>query len=384
MDTNPVERRQLSPAPPAPLMVPDYAGACLSTLLPALQMGPGHRPSWLPTPLAGAAQVALLVVDGLGWQQLRERAGRVPLLASLPGRPITSVAPSTTAVALASLTLGRPPAEHGIVGYKFAVDGPSGREVLNVLRWSTSSGDARPFLPPDQLQPLTAFGGRPVPVVTRADFMGTGFSLAHQRGGREVGWVVPSSLPALVGHLLRQGEPLVYAYYDGLDKVAHATGLGELYDAELLAVERMVSDLLATLPAGAALVVTADHGQVEVGASAATLAPEVVRATTMTSGEARFRWAHSLPGQQSALLALLRRTYGGQAWVATREEVVSAGVLGGALPAEVGARLGDVALVPLGDQAFIDPRDAGDARLVCRHGGLSPAELEVPLLVGTA
>ena len=27
------------------------------------------------------------------------------------------------------------------------------------------------------------------------------------------------------------GEALVYAYYDGVDRIAHATGFGELYDA---------------------------------------------------------------------------------------------------------------------------------------------------------
>jgi hypothetical protein len=47
-------------------------------------------------------------------------------------------------------------------------------------------------------------------------------------------------------------------------------------------------------------------------------------------------------------------------------------------------RLGDVALVPLGQDGYLDPHDSGDAKLVCRHGGLSPEELLVPLLVARA
>ena len=72
-----------------------------------------------------------------------------------------------------------------------------------------------------------------VPVVSRADFSGTGFSQAHQQGVREVSWHLPSSIPLLVRGLLKAGEPFVYAYYEGVDKIAHATGLGELYGAEL-------------------------------------------------------------------------------------------------------------------------------------------------------
>ena len=45
--------------------------------------------------------------------------------------------------------------------------------------------------------------------------------------------------------LLRAGEPFVYAYYDGVDKVAHERGFGPYYDAELRAADRLVGDLAA-------------------------------------------------------------------------------------------------------------------------------------------
>jgi hypothetical protein len=371
----------LNPLPPA-LMLPDYGGACIDALMPALLAPPGQRPTWLPARLRHAEQVVLLVVDGLGWLQLQDRRTMAPVLTGLDGGPITSVAPTTTATALTSLALGKAPAAHGIVGYKFVVDGPSGREVLNVLRWSTSSGDARPFLPPGQVQPDAAFGGRHVPVVSRSDFSGSGFSQAHQRGAREVGWVVPSSLPVLVRRLLEEGEPLVYAYYDGIDKVAHASGLGSLYEAELGAVDRMVLEVLDGLPAGAALAVTADHGQVDVGPRASFVAPEVADRAALMSGESRFRWLHGRPGAADDLFECAHAIYGHEAWVATRDQVLAAGVLGGTPAAGALARLGDVVVVPCGDDAYIDAKDAGDARLVCRHGGLSPAEVLVPLLCG--
>jgi hypothetical protein len=322
----------------------------------------------------------LLVLDGLGWSQLQDRRRLAPVMAGLEGGPISSVAPTTTTAALTSLTLGLPPAVHGIVGYKFAVPGPTGPEVLNVLRWATRSGDARPFLPPLLAQPRPAFNGLAVPVVSRADFSGSGFTQAHQHGAREVSWVVPSSLPVLVADLLDRGETFVYAYYEGIDKVAHAAGLGHLYDAELSFVDRLVAEVISVLPPGAALAVTADHGQVDVGARARPLAAEVAACTSMISGEARFRWLHSRPGEAEALFECARAHYADDAWVASRAEVVGGGLLGGPLPDEFLRRLGDVALVPLGDDAYLDPTDSGDAKLVCRHGGLTTAEMLVPLL----
>jgi hypothetical protein len=329
-----------------------------------------------------ARQVVLLVLDGLGWSQLDARRGLAPVLTALEGGPISSVAPTTTATALTSLALGMPPARHGIVGYKFAVDGPSGREVLNALRWTTRSGDARQFVPPAKLQPLPAFGGVPVPVVSRAEFSGSAFSQVHQSGGREVNWVVPSSMPLLVRALLAQGEPFVYAYYDGVDKVAHAAGLGDLYDAELGFVDRLVSELLALLPPGAALGVTADHGQVEVGDRASPVVAEVARHAELISGEPRFRWLHARPGSAGALLDAARTAYRDEAWVVPRDELLATGALGGEPDEEACRRLGDVAVVPLGDNAYLDPADGGHIRLICRHGGLSADEMLVPLLAG--
>ncbi|HTV10284.1 MAG TPA: alkaline phosphatase family protein [Acidimicrobiales bacterium] len=370
----------LRPGPLPGLILPSYGGACLEGLAPALMAAPGARPPWLPSHLRTAEQVVLLVLDGLGWLQLQERKALAAVLGSFEGGPMTTVAPSTTATALSSLALGMPPALHGIVGYKFVVSGPTGEEVLNVLRWSTSSGDARGFARPAELQPALAFGGRAVPVVSRGDFAGSGFTQAHQRGAREVGWTVPSSVPVLVRGLVDEGEQFVYAYYDGIDKVAHAAGFGPLYDAEVAAADRLVGDLLSALPERVALAVTADHGQVLVGTRAAPVVPEVAALCKFMSGEGRFRWLHALPGRVGELLEAARGAYGGRAWVASRQDVLAAGVLGGEPSVTVLARLGDVALVPLGEEGFLDPRDPGDARLVCRHGGLSPGEMLVPLL----
>ena len=102
------------------------------------------------------------------------------------------------------------------------------------------------------------------------------------------------------------GERFVYAYYEGIDKVAHARGLGDYYDDELRDVDRLVGDLLGVLAPGAVLVVTADHGQVAVGSSVEVLGGDVMDGVTLLSGEGRFRWLHTRPGATGAVARAAR------------------------------------------------------------------------------
>jgi hypothetical protein len=363
---------------------PDYGGACLDSIAPALLAPAGARPHWLPAAARDAEQVVLLVLDGLGWEQLGQRWALAPAMADMEGRPITSVAPTTTATALTSIALGQSPAAHGVVGYRIRVDGPTGDEVLNVLRWRTVSGDARPFLPPATFQPAPAFGGLGVPVVTRSEFLTSGFTVAHLSGARQVGWWTSSAIAVEVRSLLRAGERFVYAYYDGVDKVAHIHGFGPHYDAEVVAADRLVGDLRGALPPGAALVVTADHGQVQVGAAVTPVDEAVAADTVMMSGEGRFRWLHAHPDRAAALADAARERYQDEAWVWTIDELEGGGWFGGPLPPAVRRRLGDVALVPFQPVAYLDPTDTGEMRLVCRHGSLTDAEMLVPCLAGRA
>lgn len=382
MDSGPVLPRTAPPAVQVPV-VPDYHGAGLSSLVPALCETPGRRPAWLPEVLRRARQVVLLVLDGLGWEQLEARRaipGGVPAMSAMAGEAITAVAPTTTATALTSIVTGSAPSEHGVIGYRVKVAGPSGDEVLNVLRWRTASGDARKFVPPANFARRRPFAGRPVSVVSKSDFAGSGFSEAHLSGTRLVGWSVCSSIPVEVRRLLRAGEAFVYAYYDGVDKVAHITGLGEHYDAELVAADRLVADLCGILPGGAALAVTADHGEVEVGSLARPLDARLLAMAEMVSGEARFRWLHARPGGAPELLEGARDCYGAEAWVLSVDQMDQAGWLGPPLSSADRSRLGDVAVVPWAPVAYLDPADGGDAKLVCRHGSLTSAEMLVPLL----
>lgn len=360
-------------------VLPDYTGGCITNVVPVLLEPPDAAPAWLPEGVVDADQVVLLVLDGLGWEQLGARRDLAPTLSGMVGGPITSVSPSTTATALTSIATGLTPGEHGVVGYRVAVD----HEVLNILRWTTPAGDARERIDPHDLQPHAAFLAHRPPIVTKAEFLQSGFSGAHLSDVRFNGYRVPSTLVVELRRLMRAGEPFVYAYYDGIDKVSHEYGLGEHYDAELASVDRLVGDVLSVLPPDAMLVVTADHGQVEVGNRLVTIHPDVMTHVSFQSGEGRFRWFHARPGRIAALLEALEEHHADTGWLRTREQTIQEGWWGPRVTDAAQQRLGDVALAAEEPVSYVDSADSGPFELVGRHGSLTSAEMLVPLLASS-
>lgn len=357
---------------PAPTPVrPAYDRAWIGAVVPALL--DGSSPSWLPRAAAEAEAAVLLVIDGLGWHAIEDLD--LPDLGSMGGGPITTCAPSTTSAALTSITTGLPPAQHGIVGFRMRVDGG----VLNVLFWQHTDEEHRPD--PEVVQPHRPFGGRDVPVVSRPEFEGTGFSDAHLRGARMFSWRTPAVLVERCRRLVAGGEPFVYAYYDGVDQVAHEFGLRDGYfAAEVAAADRLVGALRDALPSSCALVVTADHGHVHIAEDGRRDLDAVADLCAAYGGDGRCRGLHARPGAADDLLAAAGDSYGDEAWVLSREQLIDEGWLGPGASDEVRGRVGDVVVAANAPVNFVAP-DLEDEGLVrAHHGSFTADEMLVPLL----
>ncbi|HXW38973.1 MAG TPA: alkaline phosphatase family protein, partial [Acidimicrobiales bacterium] len=157
-------------------------------------------------------------------------------------------------------------------------------------------------------------------------------------------------------------------------------GLGDRYDAELSATDRLVAEIVERLPAEAVVVVTADHGQIDIGLRVELLGRDLMSGIELLSGEGRFRWLHARPGAVPDLVAGATERYGDTTWVVERDQIVDEGWFGGPLAERFLERIGDVALVPHAPIAFVDPADTGESRLQSRHGSLTADEIYVPLL----
>ena len=358
-------------------VLPAYGGGCVSDIVPAiLEPARAGAASPLPAEVLDARAVVVLVLDGLGAEQLTARPRVAPTLNEMHATTITTVAPSTTASALTSIATGVGVGEHGIVGYRI----PTYDGNLNVLRWRTPVGDGLDRHPPERFQPVMSFGGQRPPALQKAEYRKSGFSRAYLRDARRFGYKMLSSLVVEVRQLLAAGESFVYAYYEGLDIVAHEHAFGEHYEAELRACERLMADLLTVLPRGTAVVAISDHGLVDCSGGMVKIDRSVLDCSQAESGEARFRWLHARPGRGRDLYEAAVDSHGQQAWVRTASEIIDEGWLGPVVTDASRSRLGDVALVARDRWAFGHPDDGG-SKIIGRHGSLTSAEMLVPLLV---
>jgi arylsulfatase A-like enzyme len=173
----------------------------------------------------------------------------------------------------------------------------------------------------------------------------------------------------------------VLAYHDTIDKLAHAEGLGVGYDAALREADELVAGLRRSLPDDVIVVVTADHGQVDVGSASVSPSVSTLALVERMSGEGRFRWLHAQPGAAAELRVRVAEELSESCWVRSRREVCDGGWLGEVDDRNLD-RLGDVAIVPFAKVFVPDPAEPREAGMKGRHGSLTAAEMLVPLIVG--
>ncbi len=369
---------------------PAYGAGSLADLLPSVSavLGvPGATDVLgLRDDLDGVTRVAVLLVDGLGAYQIPVLTPYAPIVADLaaPGRTLTTGFPSTTPVSLVTVGTGVPPGVHGVLG--FTVRRPDGR-VLNHIHWADDP-DPRVWQPVPTRFETAAAAGVAVSEVSRSEFESTGLTVAAFRGAAFAG--VPGGVATadrMLAALSAADRPaLVFGYHGDLDKSGHEDGVDSLaWRAAAGEVDVMLDRLVHGLPPGSALLVVADHGQLNVPADARfdmADIPVLREGVTGVAGEPRVRYLYAAPGALDDVVEAWRSVLGEQAWVLTRDEVIDGGWFG-PTPPEHRDRIGDVVVICQGRAIALaggsEPPAVG--RLIAYHGSVTAAEMTIPLLV---
>ncbi|MFE3545360.1 alkaline phosphatase family protein [Nocardia sp. NPDC059177] len=376
------------------LLIPQYGDGSIADLLPSALacLGVPGETDRLGLGL-DVDHVCVLLVDGLGANALAAESAAAPFLSSLPPATLTTGFPSTTATSLTTLGAGVPPGEHGVVGYQVRL--PGEERLFNMLRWQLVGDgpkvDALTAFPPDRIQPATtafarasAAGIAAVQVapsyqdgsgLTRAGWRGGGFRAAYS-----VGDLVDGVLAAIT----TAPKTLVYTYHADLDTTGHARGPGtRAWRFELANVDRIAAELATRLPARSALIVTADHGMVElvdrVDFDTHPVLPDGVAAL---AGEPRARHVYTEAGATATVADTWRGMLGDRFLVRTRAEAIAAGWFGPRVTEDAAARIGDLVVVATGDAGVV--RSAAEpmqTMMAGHHGSLTPDEVLVPLRI---
>lgn len=370
---------------------PDYAGRSLSQVLPSAVASLGV-PGWQnPLGLPPARRVIVVMVDGLGSALLKRFAGHAPFLKSAQAahsQVLHASFPTTTAASLSSLGTGLAPGEHGLVGYE-VLDPERGKVIQQLGGWD-------PATDPVQWQPhptvFERLAGSEVEAVTVSlpKFEGSALTQAALRGSRfEAARTLHARFQKARQEVQEGPRKLVYLYVNELDKEGHRHGTGSPeWLRELEEVDGAVRRLAGQVPADTHVLVTGDHGMLDVPASGRldySEQPELVSGVEHTAGEPRFVQLHFAADASEQVRQGTREAwqsaYGSRAWVLTRDQAVAAGWFGG-VQERVLPRIGELIIAPREPLALFDGRRASDSAwdMVGHHGAPTAAERQVPLI----
>lgn len=364
--------------------VPDYAGGSLINLVAELEWrltGSAPAPRLHATvadSIPAAATYILFLIDGLGAHQLDHPAAR-PLAASHRST-IHAPFPTTTTVSLACVATGLPPARHGFIGHFVLLSGHP--LPVNGLRWIDTTGRGVPsfaprLLPAPNLWERLCSAGTEAITVQSADFAGSALTKALYRGCRFEGVAGTDEMVRATVELARIPGRLVFVYHHLVDVAAHMQGPSSRAYANALADASGAWDRIAArLPTHVAMVGTADHGVVPIPESG-----KLRLRSQETPGLTMFGDPRSLyvSGPRERIRELSTRLPAVWHPRETLERLWGADDDRGEVVQPTPVRRPSGAF--LADRGRVLLPGHMDKRLVGYHGGLDPAEVDIPVLV---
>ena len=351
-------------------------------------------------------RVALVYFDAFGWTFLErhadhpvvERARADGLLTQL-----TAQFPSTTTAQVTTVHSGLPVAEHGL--YEWHVYEPTLDRLITPLLFSFAGDGIRGTLlgqidpdalfPTDSVYARLADAGVRSTVVLPASIAGSAPNVGLLRMADAVPFETAQGALAAASRALDEDTAYAHVYLDALDSLMHGVGTD---DPAVGFVTRSVLDDLhrATFPPGTLVLLTADHGmspvdpdrtvyvnelwpglaeRLETGADGKPLAP---------AGSCRDLFLHVREEHVDEVCAALSERLDVAADVVAVDELVAEGIFTEPSP-RLRERLANVVVLPrYGEAVYWHEPGRFAQQLHGQHGGLSPQEMEIPLLAWVA
>jgi len=361
----------------------------LADVVPSSLHAIAHAPNRLSLPPVEKAIV--LLVDGLGATALDARAAHARTLAPLlsAGSTIGARFPSTTASALATLTTGETPGVHGLVGYR-VLDAANDRVVNQLSGWDARLDPATWQRVPTLFEKARA-ADIPSFAIGTERYRSSGFTRAVLRGAEYRGGATISDRFEEARRVLDEiDRGLIYLYVPELDQAGHSAGWqSALWISALEELDRSVREFAPTLGKGEGMLLTADHGVLDVPPNSQVLfdsESRLIDGIRFVAGEPRALQLHfesdASPAHRESVLAAWREIEGPRSWIVSRTEAIASGWFGAIVEPAVIPRIGDIIVAARKGIAYYDSRVTSNSgrNMVGQHGSWSTEELAIPLL----
>ena len=338
--------------------------------------------------------LVLTLADGVGMNMV-EMLPEDSFLPSHLHSEMLTVFPSTTSVALTSLTTGQWPSEHAVMGWWTYLPDLNG--VATILQYTDRSGGdlVQKGIDPERTFPVKSIWPRmkrDALIVVPGRIKDSVYSRYFNGGLESVGYRSLSDAVSIVTkRVLDAREPtFTYLYVPRVDSVAHLHGIArpEVRHA-LVEVDKELARLHSAIGSKGRMVVTADHGLLD------ATAPErhTLRANreiqplmiSPPSGDARVMYLPTWAWAGERMRRYFDRRFGERFAVIDLEEAIKLEMFGPEPPSETAMRrLGNQISISTGADMLEYNAARGPGRMVqlnCHHSGLTPEEMRIPLIV---
>lgn len=384
------------------MILPDYGGGSIVNLMASAELGLGGRSSIYPplrvldpTQVAAHRNLVLLVIDGLGFEYLKEVGKGTWLWGQGPHR-LTSVFPSTTTAAVTTFLTADAPQQHALTGWHMYF-----RELGSVL--AVLPGEPRyggVGLKQAGIDPQVLFGHVPwfdrlavdSFILSPRSIAQSDYSLAH-RGRAEIrDYGSLGECLASIHQLVRGPAPrrrCIYAYWPLFDHLCHIHGISSRPAWEhLQAVDTAIAEFVRRIRGTDTLVlITADHGLIDTHPDSLLHFdghPDLEDSLMLPlSGERRASFAYPWPGRAEEFVKRVEERFAGRVAVLESSELLRCGAFGLGDPhPRLGERIGVYTLLPRESYVVVDRLlGESDFAQIGVHGGTSAAEMYVPLVI---
>jgi len=335
-----------------------------------------------PLNLSKKRSVCVILIDGLGSHNLKSSGAHAGFLNSRTSIPASCYFPATTATSIVSFSTGKPPWENKFIGYQ--VYERKTQTKRNLLTGWESGDVAREFQTLQTVSEKALEQSVEFHTVAPAAYQDSGFTAATMRGSEFHGTKSIAERFEIAKKLLADPkQKVIYLYIPELDQLAHAKGWqSQSWLTKLEDIDAEISSLANSLTKHAGLLVTADHGVIDVPHSNHVYVDQYIdkEALTDVGGDTRALYLYLADSTTTQMyVAKLQEAVGESCYVITPEELIEAGYW----PKDIERdSVPDILILAKKEVALYHREFAKKKSLemIGHHGSITPQEMSIPLI----
>ncbi len=337
-----------------------------------------------PLGLATRRSVCVILVDGLGAANLRNASGHARFLNSQQSDSAMCWFPATTSTSITSFATASNPWDNGFLGYQ--VFDKSAQSSMNLLSGWADYSEGKSYQDAPTLAESTISNGVGFYTVAPSVYEHSGFTGATMRGSSFHGVdKVADRFSEALRLLSDPNQKVVYLYIPELDQMAHARGSESIsWLNQLEDLDSLVRDFVTAIPKNLGVILTADHGVVDVPKESHIYLDEIMPKSDFkfVGGDTRSLYLYLQDSVDvGKTREVLEEKLGDSCYICTPEDLIEAGYWKTLSPKSLNVAPDLLVLarkrVALYHRGFAKFKSL---QMVGHHGSITNEELAIPLL----